>query len=80
MVERTEDGFIEASFEIKFTVPYQVANINDSFLNEAKVREVALAAGKAAAAAEIERQLAESLTDGTLEEGMRVERGPEEEK
>jgi hypothetical protein len=50
----------DASFEVRFTVPLEVRNINDAVVNEAAV----IAAAKAGARAEVERQLSAAIAAG----------------
>ncbi len=63
MLERDEEGLVDVSFDVSFTVPYKVANINDDVINRSDVINVA----KQAARAEIVRQLLAAVGDGAFD-------------
>lgn len=58
-----DDKMIDASFDVKFTVPLKVRNVNDAVVNEAKV----IAAAKAGARQEVIRQLEEAMGEGAFD-------------
>jgi len=59
----SDDKMIDASFDVIFTVPLHVRNINDAVINQGKVVEAA----KAAACEECIRQLNEAVGDGAFD-------------
>ena len=59
------EKMVDASFEVKFTVPLEVRSINDALINEQDV----IKAAKNAARDEVMRQLSAALEEGQFDVG-----------
>jgi hypothetical protein len=59
------EKMIDASFEVRFTVPIEVRSINDALINEQDV----IKAAKSAARNEVIRQLSAAMEEGQFDVG-----------